>query len=151
MVRRAMIAADSSDPASIVVQRRIEWADTDASGRWHNTAGFRFVEAAETALLERLGMLHEVYGRLPRARIAADFKEGLSFRDVVDCVIAVRRVGRTSVTYDFQIRKDGRVCMTAEVVAVLLDEDGSPAEWSERHRALLLRGGIQPPETLTVG
>jgi hypothetical protein len=24
--------------ASIVIQRRIEWSDTDASGHWHNTA-----------------------------------------------------------------------------------------------------------------
>src|SRR5436309_592020 len=40
-------------PASIVVQRRIEWPDTDASGRYHNTAAFRFIEVAETTLLDR--------------------------------------------------------------------------------------------------
>ena len=146
------MSADSDQrPASIVVQRCIEWPDTDASGRWHNTAGFRFVEVAETALLERLGILHDVYGRLPRVRIAADFKKGLSFRDVVDCAIEVRAVGRSSVTYAFEVTKNGDVCMTAEVVAVLLGEDGEPTPWDGRHRDALLGGGIQPPERLTVG
>src|SRR5439155_4381912 len=56
-------------PASIIVQRRIEWPDTDASGMYHNTAAFRFTEVAETALLERLGFVHEIYGRHPRAHL----------------------------------------------------------------------------------
>ena len=30
--------------ASIRIQRRIEWSDTDASGHWHNTAAFRMIE-----------------------------------------------------------------------------------------------------------
>jgi acyl-CoA thioesterase FadM len=142
---------DERGPASIVVQRRIEWPDTDASGRWHNTAGFRFIEVAETALLERLGMLQDVYGRLPRVRIAADFKHGLSFRDVVDCEIQVRAVGTSSVRYFFELRSAGRVCMTAEVVAVLLGHDGHPDRWPDEHRAALTGAGPQPPEVLSVG
>src|SRR5205823_10448408 len=76
-------------PAAIVVQRRIEWPDTDASGNYHNTAAFRFIEVAETALFERLGLLHDVYGRLPRAHIEADFRWPLVFRDVVDISLRV--------------------------------------------------------------
>ena len=140
-----------TSPASIVVQRRIEWPDTDASGRWHNTAGFRLVEVAETALLERLGILRDVYGRLPRVRIAADFARGLSFRQLVDCSISVRALGRSSITYDFEIRNDGDVCMRAEVVAVLLGQNGDPEPWADAHRELLLGAGPQPPETLAVG
>ena len=147
----AMTSTTEPRPASIVVQRRIEWPDTDASGRWHNTAGFRFVEVAETALLERLGILDDVYGRLPRARIAADFARGLSFRDLVDCSVTVRAVGRSSITYDFEMSNEGEVCMRAEVVAVLLDESGRPEPWPDEYRALLLGAGPQPPERLTVG
>ena len=139
-------------PASILVQRRIEWPDTDASGHWHNTAAFRFIEMAETALLERLDMLKEVYGRLPRVHIAADFKALLSFRDVVDCVIVVKQVGDTSLTYDFEIRREGEVCVTATVVVALLDtETRSPAAWSSEHRRLLLESGPQAPELILVG
>ena len=69
-------SAGAASPASIVVQRRIEWSDTDASGNYHNSAVFRLIENAETALLDRLGFLHEVYGRLPRVHISAQSKGG---------------------------------------------------------------------------
>lgn len=141
-------ASRSPGPASIVVQRRIEWPDTDASGHWHNTAAFRLVEVAETALLERLGLLEDVYGRLPRVRIQADFKELLRFRDLIDCFITVHSVGNSSITYDFTIRKDGDVCVTAKVVASLLDENGTPSRWTEEHRQILTSAGPQVPELL---
>ena len=58
----------TGDPASIRIQRRIDWSDTDASGAWHNTAAFRLLEAAETSLMDRLGFLEDVYGRMPDRR-----------------------------------------------------------------------------------
>src|SRR5216117_4044558 len=91
-------------PASIVVQRRIEWPDTDASGNYHNTAAFRFIEVAETALLERLGLLEDVYGRLPRVHIEANFRRPLRFRDVIDISLRVAALGRSSATYEFEMR-----------------------------------------------
>ena len=138
-------------PASIVVQRRIEWPDTDASGRWHNTAAFRFVEVAETALLERLGILDDVYGRLPRVRIDAEFVNRLEFRDLVDCSISVANVGTSSIAYDFAISKSSEVCAKAKVVAVLLDEQGHAAPWPDEYRELLLSAGPQAPELLQRG
>jgi len=137
-------------PASIRVQRRIEWPDTDASGHWHNTAAFRLIEVAETALLERIGLLGEIYGRLPRVHITADFQRLLMFRDLLDCHIIVARIGRSSITYHFEIRRDDEVCVTAEVVATLLTPDGQPTEWLETHRDRLLGAGPQSPELLTV-
>lgn len=148
MVRIDM--TEDRGPASIIVQRRIEWPDTDASGRWHNTAGFRFIEVAETALLERLGLLDDVYGRLPRARIEADFKSRLAFRDVLDLFLAVTRVGRTSINYMFELRRAGEVAMAAEVTAVLLDESGAPTGWPQEYRDLLMKAGPQSPELLVV-
>src|SRR2546428_82469 len=64
-------------PASIVVQRRIEWPDTDASGMYHNTAAFRFIEVAETALLDRLGVGPAIYGPHPPVDLQADFPVAL--------------------------------------------------------------------------
>jgi acyl-CoA thioester hydrolase len=144
------IDAAPTNPASIVVQRRIEWPDTDASGRWHNTAGFRLIEIAETALLERLGFLHEVYGRLPRVRITAEFRKPLNFRDVVNARISVVAVGSSSVTYDFRIDLDGQPIMQASVVAVLVDDHGRPKPWSEELRQRLLEAGPQDSEVLAI-
>src|SRR5256885_17221943 len=94
--REDLPAPPAPTPASIVVQRRIEWPDTDASGMYHNTAALRFIEVAETALLDRLGFVHQVYGRHPRVRIEADFLRPLRFRDLVGIELRVAEGGRTS-------------------------------------------------------
>lgn len=149
---RYTIGGMGTSPASIVVQRRIEWPDTDASGLYHNTAAFRFVEVAETAMLERLGMLQEVYGRLPRAHIEADFQRPLRFRDMVDIRLSVAEVGGSSVTYAFEMSCQGDVAVRGKAVAVLLAEAGGrPVRWPDELRELLLSGGPQAPELLTTG
>ena len=79
--------------ASIKIERRIEWSDTDAATKWHNTAVLRLLEAAETALLERLGLLHDIYGRLPRVSIQARFLRPLRFREKVEVGLEVEAVG----------------------------------------------------------
>jgi acyl-CoA thioester hydrolase len=144
-------ARDEARPAEMLVQRRIEWPDTDASGHYHNTAAFRLLEVVETALLERLGILGEVYGRLPRVHISADFKGVLWFRDLVDVSLKVDEVGTSSVTYLWNIARDGEVCVEGRATAVLLDDDRQPIHWSERHRRVLLTAGPQAPELLVKG
>ncbi len=137
------------EPASIVVQRRIEWSDTDASGAYHNTAIPRFMEAAETALLDRLGFLDDVYGRLPRVHVEVDFLRPLWHRDLVDVALTVAAVGRTSITYEVEIRREGEACARGRAVAVLLDRaGGTPVPWPEPYRLLLASAGPQLPERL---
>jgi YbgC/YbaW family acyl-CoA thioester hydrolase len=136
-------------PASITIRRRIEWSDTDASGWYHNTAAFRFMEAAETSLLARLGFIDDVYGRHPRVHIGADFLATLRFHDLVDVECRVSAVGSTSVTYEVEIRRGDEVCVRGRMVAVLLDRPGGePVPWPDPYRRLLLEGGSQPGDDL---
>jgi acyl-CoA thioesterase FadM len=136
--------------AAILIQRRIEWSDTDASGWFHNTAVFRMLEWAETALLERLGIL-DVYGRLPRVHISADFKRPLAHRDLVEVDLEVAGIGKSSITYVVEFRRGGEVCASVEFVAALLDSNRRPKSWSQEHRDLLMTAGRQPPELLVQG
>ena len=145
-------APDGAAPASILVQRRIEWSDTDASGFWHNTAAFRWIEVAESTLLQRLGIMDEIYGRLPRVRISAEFRKGLRHKDLVDIELSIAEVRRSSVTYEFRMTSEGAVAAEGRAVAVLLDRaGGTPVPWSDEHRRLLLESGRQPGEMLTSG
>jgi YbgC/YbaW family acyl-CoA thioester hydrolase len=140
----------AATPASIVVQRRIEWPDTDASGYHHNTAAFRFIEVAETALLERLGFLDDVYGRMPRVHIEADFLRLLRFRDLLDIKLEVTEVGGSSVTYAFEMTCRGEVAVRGRAVAVLLGKrTRRPVRWTPKYRHLLLSAGPQVPERLS--
>jgi len=140
------------EPASVVAERRIESSDTDASGVYHNTAAFRLFEVAESLLLSRLGFLDDVYHRLPRVRIEADFQAALRFRDVVEVALRVTDVGRTSARYAIEISTGGQVAVRAAVVVVLLSEPGGrPVEWPAAYREPLLGAGPQPPERLVDG
>lgn len=129
------VAGDGSRPA-IRVRRTVEWADTDASGHWHNTAAFRFIEAAERVLLASVG-LEDVYGRMPRVHITADFRKPLCFSEVAEIEIAVADVGRTSITYMADITRDGDICARLRFVAVLRDEEGRPTSWTDAQRRRL--------------
>jgi YbgC/YbaW family acyl-CoA thioester hydrolase len=144
--------ADGAGPAAIVVQRRIEWSDTDASGNYHNTTVIRLLETAESLLLARLGFLHDVWERLPRVRLEIDFRRPLRFHELVEVQVRVVALGRTSITYHLEIRREGEVCVQARVVAVLITEVGGEAvPWPPEYRSLLLTSGPQPPERLVTG
>jgi acyl-CoA thioester hydrolase len=108
------------------------------------------IEWAETALLERLGLLDDVYGHLPRVHISIDFKELLDHRDLIDVNLAVVEVGKTSITYDFWIQREHRECVRARIVTALRSPDGAGRAWPEEHRRLLVTAGPQPPELLIV-
>jgi acyl-CoA thioester hydrolase len=131
----------ASAPASIVVKRRIEWADTDASGWYHNTAALRLIEEAEHVLMDRLGILHDVIARVPRVHISIDFRQVLRFWDEVEVAVRVEDVGDSSITYGFEMRHDGAVSADGKAVAVLVSAEGKPAPWPEEHRRLLLNSG----------
>jgi YbgC/YbaW family acyl-CoA thioester hydrolase len=132
-------------PASVVITRRIQWFDTDASSKIHNTVPLRLMEEAEVILLDRLGILREVYGKLPRAHASIDYRTPLRFWDECEIRVHVSEVGRSSITYAFSISgPDGQVASDGKVVAVLVDEEVKPALWPEEHRRLLLESGPLP-------
>ena len=123
--------------ASITIRRRIQWFDTDSSTKYHNTAPLRLMEEGEAALLDRLGIVREVYGWLPRRHVTVDYLLPLRFWDEVEVDIEVTELGRTSVTYAFRIRRGDETYAEGRVIAVLIDENGRPRSWPEEHRLLL--------------
>ena len=122
--------------ASYVERRRVAWVDTDAGGRIHFTAAFRYAESAETGLGREAGLL-AAWGDLPRRRVEADFRKVLRFEDEVETRIRVERVGRTSVTYAWEIVRGGEVCVEGRHTAVHVDAEGRPAPLSEEARRAL--------------
>jgi acyl-CoA thioesterase FadM len=137
-----------ADPARIVIQRKVEWIDTDAAGHWHYSAVVRWVEAAETALCERLGQL-ALYGHVPRVRFEVDFHDRLWFADVVDIDFRVAKVGNSSITYAFEVRRGDDRAVTGSVTAVQIDQStGESRPWADHVRQAFAAGGPQRPELL---
>lgn len=136
----------------MVVQRRIDWADTDAAGIYHHSTVWRLVEAAEATLHDRLGIRHETFGRTPRVRVSAEFRRPLAFWDLVDVTLTAAAVGRTAADYTFALHCRGELAAQGEITTVLIDRaDGTAVAWPDAWRALLLEGGPQAPERISGG
>lgn len=89
-------------PSSTLV-RRIEWSDTDAAGHQHNTAVLRFVEACEAQLFRELGCVELYFGAAPRVRHEIDYLGKLYFGQQVTTTVSVEKVGRSSLTFTFDM------------------------------------------------
>jgi 2-aminobenzoate-CoA ligase len=132
-----------SVPASITIQRRVEWTDTDAAGHQHFTAILRWAEQAELLLHERLGISDVTLGRCPRVRVEAEYLKRLWPQAVVDVEIAVKRVGRSSVVYDFAVRHDGEDAARGVMTAVHVEGGAGSSPWPDHARhALMLSGRV---------
>ena len=120
-----------------VEQSRVAWVDTDAGGRIHFTAAFRWAEAAETELMRRLGLANAEWGNFPRRKVEAEYLKVLRFDDEIDVRLRVDKVGRTSVAYAWTIAKDGEAHIKGRHTVVQVGAEGQPEPLSDALRALL--------------
>jgi acyl-CoA thioesterase FadM len=115
---------------------RVAWVDTDAGGRIHFTAPFRWAEAAETSLRRSLGILDD-WGTYPRRRVEAEYLVVLRFEDEVELELAPERVGETSITWAWTVERRGETCVTGRHTVVHVDADGRAAPLPDAVRAAL--------------
>lgn len=121
----------------VVVERRVEWHDTDAAGHQHHSAILRWVEAAEAELLRRHG-LDWLFGRTPRVRHEVDYRARLWFGETVTTRFRVLRLGRTSLTYDFEVHgREGLAARGTMVVAHAEPESPTATPWPQHVRDAL--------------
>jgi acyl-CoA thioester hydrolase len=127
---------------------RVQWVDTDASGRIHYTAALRYFEVAEHALMRRVFFDAAERGfSMPRVHVEADYEAMLAYPEEFDCTVRVIALGRSSVTYGYEIvRLDGVRAIRGRIVAVAVGADGRPTPLPERFRERLAPGG-EPPAT----
>ncbi|WP_405959370.1 acyl-CoA thioesterase [Streptomyces sp. NBC_00868] len=134
---------------SVVVERRVEWTDTDAAGHYHHSTVVRWVEAAEAVLLRRLGLAH-LFGSTPRVHFEADYRARLWFGDAVRTDLRVTKVGGSSLHYAFTVYGEQGVEAAAGtmVVAHSAARATGTTPWPADVRAALTGAGPQRAELL---
>ena len=115
------------------------WVDTDAGGRIHFTAAFRWAEEAETELMRALGLARERWGSFPRRKVEAEYLRVLRFDDEIEVRLRVDKVGRTSVTYAWTIATGGESHVKGRHTVVQVDAQGAPEPLDDALRAALDR------------
>ncbi len=108
-----------------VYQCRLRFADTDASGRIHNSAIFRYFEAAESEFLRAARMPYshlETLGvKYPRVRVEAEFLGPLVGDDLLDIAVHVERLGARSFTLAFLVEVSGNLRARGKIVICCMD------------------------------
>ncbi len=91
------------------IERRVEFSDTDMAGIVHFSRLIVFMENAEHAFIEALGVgasvTMEYEGKeigWPRVSVQCDFVSPARFHDTVRILCVVLHKGRTSMTYGFE-------------------------------------------------
>lgn len=118
---------------------RVRWVDTDASGRIHFTAAFRYFEIAEFELLRVLGVPYQrnAEADFPRVNVTATFRKPITVDDVVEVRIRPARVGERSVTYQCDIYHQGECVIEGTMTAVAVGPDGKSRRLPETLRRAL--------------
>jgi 4-hydroxybenzoyl-CoA thioesterase/acyl-CoA thioester hydrolase len=110
-------------PTPFHTSRLVEFSDTDMAGIMHFSAFFRYMEAAEHALLRSLGfsVYTEVDGvpiSFPRVAASCEYASPARCEEVLDIAVTIRRVGNKSVTYGFDFSHAGRNVAHGEMTSV---------------------------------
>ena len=110
-----------------VEQLRVRWIDTDASGRIHYTAAFRYFEIAEWELFRRAGIsLKDNEFGFPRVEVTAAFLAPLYADDEIAVHIRPEKLGRTSIAFAFEVFKGDVRAITGQVTCVFIGKDQRP-------------------------
>ncbi|MDQ2948864.1 MAG: acyl-CoA thioesterase [Acidobacteriota bacterium] len=104
-------------------QTRIRFIDTDASGRIHYTAMFRYFESAEIEFLRTLGITYALDRgfTFPRVHVECDFKLAMFHDDPIEIEVRLVKVGRSSARFEFSTLKAGQLAAHGIVVIACMD------------------------------
>ena len=124
--------------ATITLQRRVQWMDTDAAGIWHHSVVLRWAEEAEAELHRRLGIIDLTFGATPRVKTEFSFPNSVQFDDVVDITLTVSHLGSTSMTYEIEVNSGEKPVSEGRMVVVFIDrETGAKKPWPDSVRDAL--------------
>jgi acyl-CoA thioester hydrolase len=107
----------------------VRYMEVDAQGVVFNAWYLTYFDDAMTAFLEHGGlpyqkMLDAGYDvQLVRSEI--DYLAGVRWQDPIVVAVSTSKLGRTSFTLDFEVRRGHEVCARGRTVYVVIATDGS--------------------------
>lgn len=106
-------------------ETRIRFIDTDASGRIHYTAMFRYFESAEIEFLRTLGITYDSRRgyNLPRVHVECDFLRVIGHDDLIEIEVSLTKLGRSSIRFEFETFKAGELAAKGAVVVACADRN----------------------------
>lgn len=111
-------------PREFHFQTRIRFIDTDASGRIHYTAMFRYFESAEIEFMRSVGVVYLGHTfTFPRVHAECDFKLSLGHDDPIDIAVCLTKLGRSSLRLEFRTTKEHQIAATGVIVIACMNKE----------------------------
>ena len=107
--------------SEFVYRRRVQFAETDASGIVHFTNFFKYVEEAEHAMWRSVGLtINERDPQVgwPRVAASCEFKRPLRFEDEFDVHLRVAEKTSKTFRYAATLKKDGEVLAVGSLTII---------------------------------
>jgi acyl-CoA thioester hydrolase len=118
-------------PTPFVIEEYVRWSDVDFAGIIFYGSYVRFFEIAETELFRACGLAYkDVFDRydifLPRKAVHSEFYYPSHLDDRLRVATYVGKMGRTSMTLNFDVLRDGKPALAAAgwMVLVCVDRAG---------------------------
>jgi YbgC/YbaW family acyl-CoA thioester hydrolase len=114
--------AMSSVSSPLVIERRIEFSQTDAAGITHFSTYFTLMEAAEAELFRELGLSllwqdKDGYFGFPRVDCQCKFRRPLKFDEKVRIELEIEEIDSKRIHYRFAfLKENGQRCATGTMV-----------------------------------
>ncbi len=137
-------------PTEFVMQRRVQFAETDIAGVLHFSNYYRMMEETEHAFWRSLSLsvMQPDGDRIiswPRVATSCQYFAPALFDDVLDIALSIAKISDRSITYIAEFRKNGERIATGQTTAVCCAMENStfqsvPIPESLRHK--LISAGI---------
>ena len=117
-------------PASIELERRLRWADSDAAGRLHFPRIFELIEEAESELVRSIDWpMNRTLGYdFPRVHVECRFLRILELDALFRLRLTVGKLGCTSIRYDYQVFNAGNELAIEGTMTIVTLQNGKPTE-----------------------
>lgn len=109
-------------PPPLVIQRRVEFAQTDAAGILHFSTYYLYMESAEAELFRQLGFPllwkdKDSSSGFPRVDSQCTFLRPLVFGELVRIELSIAEMSASTIHYEFRFFKEnGRRCAEGKLV-----------------------------------
>jgi len=113
---------------AFLYQRRVAFADTDAAGCVHFSRMLCYVEEAEHTLLAELNIPLMDGGGWPRVHAECNYFTSLGPGDAVEVILIPEQVGGSSITWSFNILREGQDVAKGSMKTVRVNAEGKPSD-----------------------
>ncbi|MCX6360821.1 MAG: thioesterase family protein [Armatimonadetes bacterium] len=115
---------------------RVRYAETDQGGVAYHGNYFAWFEVGRAALCRAQGFSYhrmetELGMLLPVADCACRFLKSALYDDVLTIRATITRLTRRTVTFQYQVKREGELLATGHTTHVAIHRDNSPASFPE--------------------